>query len=49
MNRRLYTTPFDNAASQAIVSKVKENQEEAMYATFKKTQAFGRLDDALDE
>jgi len=40
---------FDNAASQAIVSKVKENQEEAMYATFKKTQAFGRLDDALDE
>ena len=45
----LKKAPFDNAASQAIVSKVKENQEEAMYATFKKTQAFGRLDDALDE
>lgn len=45
----LRKAPFDNAASQAIVSKVKENQEEAMYATFKKTQAFGRLDDALDE
>jgi len=45
----LKKAPFDNAASQAIVSKVKENQEEAMYATFKKTQAFNRLDEALDE
>ncbi len=45
----LKKAPFDNAASQAIVSKVKENQEEAMYANFKKTQAFGRLNDALDE
>jgi hypothetical protein len=45
----LKKAPFDNAASQAIVSKVKENQEEAMYATFKKTQVFNRLDEALDE
>ena len=45
----LKKAPFDNAASQAIVSKVKENQEEAMYATFKKTQAFNRLEDALSE
>jgi len=45
----LKKAPFDNAASQAIVSKVKENQEEAMYAAFKKTQAFNRLDEALDE
>ena len=45
----LKKAPFDNAASQAIVSKVKENQEEAMYASFKKTQAFNRLDEALDE
>ena len=41
--------PFDNAASQAIVSKVKENQEEAMYANFKKTQAFNRLEESLGE
>jgi len=41
--------PFDNSVGKAIVSKVKENQEEAMYATFKKTQAFNRLDEALDE
>ena len=45
----LKKAPFDNAASQAIVSKVKENQEEAMYATFKKTQAFNRLNEALDQ
>ena len=45
----LKKAPFDNAASQAIVSKVKENQEESMYAAFKKTQAFNRLDEALDE
>jgi len=45
----LKKAPFDNAASQAIVTKVKENQEEAMYAAFKKTQAFNRLDEALDE
>ena len=44
----LKKAPFDNAASQAIVSKVKENQEEAMYATFKKTQAFNRLNEELD-
>ena len=41
--------PFDNSVGKAIVSKVKENQEEAMYATFKKTQAFNRLEDALSE
>ena len=41
--------PFDNSVGKAIVSKVKENQEEAMYATFKKTQAFNRLDEALNE
>ena len=41
--------PFEIAASQVIVSKVKEHQEEAMYATFKKTQAFSRLNDALDQ
>ena len=45
----LKKAPFDNAASQAIVSKVKENQEEAMYATFKKTQAFNRLNEELDK
>ena len=41
--------PYDNAVGKAIVSKVKENQEEAMYATFKKTQAFNRLEEALSE
>ena len=41
--------PFDNSVGKAIVSKVKENQEEAMYATFKKTQAFNRLEEALSE
>ncbi|MBT3590987.1 MAG: hypothetical protein HOK52_09870 [Candidatus Marinimicrobia bacterium] len=45
----LRKAPFDNAAKQAIVSKVKENQEEAMYANFKKTQAFNRLDEAIGE
>jgi len=45
----LKKAPFDNAAKQAIVSKVKENQEEAMYANFKKTQAFNRLDEAIGE
>ena len=41
--------PFDNSVGKAIVSKVKENQEEAMYATFKKTQAFNRLEESLSE
>ena len=40
---------YYNAVGKAIVSKVKENQEEAMYATFKKTQAFNRLEEALSE
>jgi hypothetical protein len=45
----LKKAPFDNAASKAIVSKVQENQEEAMYANFKKTQAFNRLEESLGE
>ena len=45
----LRKAPFDNSAKLAIVSKVKENQEEAMYANFKKTQAFNRLDEAIGE
>ena len=45
----LRKAPFDNAAKQAIVSKGKENQEEAMHANFKKTQAFNRLDEAIGE
>ena len=40
---------FDNSTAKAITSKVNENKEEAMYAEFKKTQAFSRLEDALDE
>ena len=40
---------FDNSAAKAITSKVNENKEEAMYAEFKKTQAFNRLEAALDE
>jgi hypothetical protein len=45
----LKKAPFDNAASKAIVSKVQENQEEAMYANFKKTQAFNRLEESLGD
>ena len=41
--------PFDNSIGKAIVSQVKENQEEAMYATFKKPQAFNRLNEELDK
>jgi hypothetical protein len=40
---------FDNSANKKIVSMVNENSEEAMYAEFKKTQAFSRLEDAIDE
>ena len=35
---------FDNSAAKAITSMVNQNKEEAMYAEFKKTQAFSRLE-----
>ena len=40
---------YDNAAAKKITSMVNQNSEEAMYAEFKKTQAFSRLEDALDQ
>ncbi len=35
---------YNNAAAKKITSMVNENKEEAMYAEFKKTQAFSRLE-----
>jgi len=40
---------YDNSASKKITSMVNQNSEEAMYAEFKKTQAFSRLEDAIGE
>ena len=35
---------YNNAAAKKITSMVNQNKEEAMYAEFKKTQAFSRLE-----
>jgi hypothetical protein len=38
---------FNAAAAKEVTSLVNKNKEEAMYANFKKTQAFDRLEAAV--